>query len=78
MLVGFFSPLPFRTELEEAQKELVDVKGLYVDVCEEKNAIQDTVTKTLTAEAAKQLASVRQLNSVCFSQQQPLQSDHCK
>ncbi|XP_071788936.1 centrosomal protein of 152 kDa-like isoform X2 [Asterias amurensis] len=44
-----------RADLEQAQTELVDVKGLYIDVCEEKNKIQDAVTEKLKAEATKQL-----------------------
>ena len=48
----------FRSDLKQAQKELDEVKGLYVDVCEEKNEIEDTVTKKLAAEATKRLDKV--------------------
>ncbi|XP_038058353.1 centrosomal protein of 152 kDa-like isoform X2 [Patiria miniata] len=49
-----------RSELEQAQKELDAVKGLYIDVCEEKNKIEDTVTKTLRAEASQQLEAAKE------------------
>ncbi|XP_022090704.1 centrosomal protein of 152 kDa-like [Acanthaster planci] len=70
-----------RSELEQVQKELDAVKELYIAVCEEKNCIEDTVSKTLKLEAAKQLERANeewqaQHDAALQELQESLQSSH--
>ena len=44
--------------MEAVQKELCEVKELYLAVCEEKNRIEDEITEKLTKEHEHLLAQV--------------------